>query len=189
MWSAMGSDTDEDRFRALFEAEARGVLGYALRRVEDREDAADVVAETFSVAWRRIADVPAGAEARLWLYGVARRTLANQRRGTSRRRRLSARLREHVRLSDALRVPEPDERADAVRRALRALSEQDREVLLLANWEGLTPAEIAAVIGVPPATARTRLHRARARLRDELRRSGLVPSGATAPRGQIEEAR
>ena len=185
----MGSDSDEDRFRALFQAEARGVLGYALRRVSDREDAADVVAETFSVAWRRIADVPAGAEARLWLYGVARRTLANQRRGALRRRRLSDRLREHVRASDELAVSEPDERAGAVAQALRALSEQDREVLLLANWEGLTPTQIATVIGVPAATVRTRLHRARARLRDELQRAGLVLSSAIPPRGQIEEAR
>ncbi len=52
----------------LFESEARGVLGYALRRVEDREDAADVVAETFSVAWRRIGDVPPAHESRPWLY-------------------------------------------------------------------------------------------------------------------------
>ena len=73
--------------------------------------------------------------------------------------------------------------------ALQALSEQDREVLLLANWEGLTPTEIAAVIGVPAATARTRLHRARARLRDELQRTGLVLSSAIEPRGQTEEAR
>ena len=185
----MGSNTDEERFRTLFEAEARGVLGYALRRVEDREDAADIVAETFSVAWRRIDDVPAGAEARLWLYGVARRTLANQRRGALRRRRLSDRLREHVRLCDELSVPEPDERANAVGQALQALSEQDREVLLLANWEGLTPTEVAAVIGVPAATARTRLHRARARLRDELQRTGVVLSSAIAARGLTEEAR
>src|ERR1700754_806724 len=86
----------ERRFRQLFEAEARSVLGYALRRTEAREDAADVVAETFAVAWRRIADVPPGAQARPWLYGVARRVLANQRRGELRRRRLADRLRERL---------------------------------------------------------------------------------------------
>jgi RNA polymerase sigma-70 factor (ECF subfamily) len=167
---SMGSTPQEHRFRTLFDAEARGVLGYALRRVEDREDAADVVAETFGVAWRRIADVPPGPEARLWLYGVARRILANQRRGAVRRRRLADRMRDELRAAGS----EPDlggsvdERADAVGRALAGLSEQDREVLLLANWEGLTPTEIGTVIGVPAATARTRLHRARGRLRAEL---------------------
>src|SRR3954464_15954393 len=84
----MSADADERRFRALFDAEARGVLGYALRRVGHREDAADVVAETFGVAWRGMGDVPAGDDARLWLYGVARNVLANQRRGALRRQRL-----------------------------------------------------------------------------------------------------
>jgi RNA polymerase sigma-70 factor (ECF subfamily) len=169
----MGSTTTHQRFRELFESEARGVLGYALRRVADREDAADVVAETFGVAWRRIDDVPAGAEARLWLFGVARRVLANQRRGELRRLRLADRLREQLRLSVSL-DDAPDERADEIAAALAALSEQDREVLLLASWEELTPTEIAAVIGVPPATARTRLHRARGRLRGELQRTAHV---------------
>jgi RNA polymerase sigma-70 factor (ECF subfamily) len=172
----MGSTRDERRFRMLFEAEARGVLGYALRRVGDREDAADVVAETFSVAWRRIDAVPPQPEARLWLYGVARRVLANQRRGELRRRRLADRMREQLRAAGAVAEPPCDERADAVGAALAALSEQDREVLLLATWEGLTPTEIAAVIGVPPATARTRLHRARGRLR-----AALEPSAVLAP--------
>ena len=69
------------------------MLAYVLRRVERAEDAGDVVAETFLVAWRRMDKVPAGDEARLWLYGVARRQLANQRRGELRRSRLADRLR------------------------------------------------------------------------------------------------
>jgi RNA polymerase sigma factor (sigma-70 family) len=177
MWVSMGHDDDERRFRMLFESEARGVLGYALRRVEDREDAADIVAETFGVAWRRIGDVPPAPESRLWLYGVARRILANQRRGELRRRRLSDRLREELRATGAADASSQDERALAVGEALAALPEQDREVLLLANWEGLTPAEIATVIGVPGATARTRLHRARGRLRAELERTGHMVVG------------
>jgi RNA polymerase sigma-70 factor (ECF subfamily) len=186
----MGSDAEERRFRALFEAEARGVLGYAMRRVEQREDAADVVAETFSVAWRRIGHVPPEPEARLWLYGVARRILANQRRGALRRERLGERLREELRLTVQAGAEAGDGgAAAAVGDALARLSEQDREVLLLANWEGLTPKEIGVVIGVPSATARTRLHRARGRLRAELEGSGQVVGSAAAGRVQIEEAR
>jgi RNA polymerase sigma-70 factor (ECF subfamily) len=184
----MGPADEERRFRALFEDEARGVLGYALRRVDSPEDAADVVAETFGVAWRRIADVPPGAEARPWLYGVARRVLANQRRGALRRRRLADRMREQLRLTDGLDATVDDDRAQAVGRALALLPEQDREVLLLANWEGLAPAEIAAVVGVPAATARTRLHRARGRLRAELERSGQVVAALGAP-ARLEEDR
>ncbi|MBX6384794.1 MAG: RNA polymerase subunit sigma-24 [Microbispora sp.] len=61
------------------------LLAYVRRRTESPEDAADALAETFATAWRRIGDVPAGPPARLWLYGVARRVLANGRRaGTSR---------------------------------------------------------------------------------------------------------
>jgi RNA polymerase sigma factor (sigma-70 family) len=185
----MGRSDDERRFRMLFESEARGVLGYALRRVEDREDAADVVAETFSVAWRRIGDVPPAPESRLWLYGVARRILANQRRGELRRRRLSDRLRAELRATGDADAGSKDERALAVGEALAELTEQDREVLLLANWEGLTPAEIGTVIGVPGATARTRLHRARGRLRAQLERSGHVAIGAAPAQARNGERR
>lgn len=153
------------------------MLGYALRRVDSREDAADIVAETFSVAWRRFGEVPPGGEARLWLYGVARRVLANQRRGALRRRRLADRMRDELRGCDGATAA-ADERADAVAAALARLPEQDREVLLLANWEGLTPAEIGSVLGLPGATARTRLHRARGRLRADLERSGHVARAA-----------
>jgi DNA-directed RNA polymerase specialized sigma24 family protein len=90
-----------DRFRRLFAETERELLTYVLRRVDRAEDAADVVAETFLVAWRRLDKVPAGDEARLWLYGVARRQLANQRRGQLRRLRLADRLRAELPLSVA----------------------------------------------------------------------------------------
>ena len=81
-----------DRFQAMYGANYHRVLGYALRRA-GREDAADVVAETFVVAWRRLDEMPEGDGARLWLYGTARRVLANQRRATRRRERLAERIR------------------------------------------------------------------------------------------------
>lgn len=177
MWSRPGrpapADDDERRrarFRALFQAESRALLGYALRRTGRPEDAADVVAEVFLVAWRRVDDVPAGDEARLWLYGVARRVVANHRRGARRRERLGDLLRHEVRVA---LPPEPDREdatADAVRAALGRVPADDRELLHLTAWEGLTPTQIATVTGAPPATVRTRLHRARRRLRHELER-------------------
>jgi RNA polymerase sigma-70 factor (ECF subfamily) len=86
----------EATFRRLYAEHGRAVLAYAVRRSIDAADAADVVADTFLVAWRRLPDVRAGDEARLWLYGVARRTLANQRRAERRRERLAERLRREL---------------------------------------------------------------------------------------------
>jgi RNA polymerase sigma-70 factor (ECF subfamily) len=145
----------------------REILAYALRRTSDPEDAADLVAETFLVAWRRLEDVPPDSQARLWLYGVARRTRANQRRGERRRERLGERLRAD--LAPALAEPSEPPGPDALA-ALGRLGPEDREVLRLSAWEELLPSEVAAVLGISAVAARSRLHRARRRLRRELER-------------------
>ncbi len=88
-----GDDQRRAHFAAAYTTHVRAVLGYALRRVEIREDAADVAAETFAVAWRRWDDVPPD-DVRPWLLGVARRVLANQQRSHRRWERLGARLRD-----------------------------------------------------------------------------------------------
>jgi RNA polymerase sigma-70 factor (ECF subfamily) len=156
----------EAEFAVLYAEHGRDILAYALPRAAGPEDAADVVAETFLVAWRRARDVPPGAEARLWLFGVARRVLANQRRGEGRRTRLAERLRAE--LPAAAVQPDPDGEGAAVMRALARLDQDDRELLLLANWEELSSAQIARVLGISTVAARTRLHRARHRLRAEI---------------------
>lgn len=154
----------QDRFRHVYAEHFDRVLGYALRRVARPEDAADVVSETFLVAWRRLGDVPEEPRTRLWLYGVARRVLANQRRGERRRTALGERL------ASELAVSVPDHAAGVSERvhyaaALEQLAEHDREVLMLHVSEGLEPREIAEVLGVSAVAARSRLSRARARLR------------------------
>jgi RNA polymerase sigma factor (sigma-70 family) len=156
------------RFRDLFAETERELLAYVLRRVDRAEDAADVVAETFLVAWRRLDELPPADGARLWLYGVARRQLANQRRGQLRRSRLADRLRAELPTVVAGAPSTEDHRVAAVGAALARLDEEDREILRLTSWEGLTPTEIATVIGVPGVTVRSRLHRARKRLRSEV---------------------
>jgi RNA polymerase sigma factor (sigma-70 family) len=158
------NEDDEDRFRRVYGAHFTPLLAYALRRVAQREDAADVVAETFLVAWRRCAEMPPGDEARLWLYGVARRVLANHHRGSVRRERLGERLRDRLTTTTSDPAAEVGERL-AVLAALGRLGELDREVLTLTVWEGLQPRDVAAVLGVGAAAVRTRLNRARARLR------------------------
>jgi RNA polymerase sigma factor (sigma-70 family) len=160
-----------DRFRLFYTSHFDSLLAYALRRVAHPEDAADVVADSFMVAWRRRSHLPQGDEGRLWLYGVARNMLANQRRGDRRRDRLGEALRQRLAASVDLWVPDPSveatERA-VVRDALARLGDLDREVLALTVWEELEPREIAEVLGVSAQTVRTRLSRARARLREQI---------------------
>jgi RNA polymerase sigma factor (sigma-70 family) len=144
------------------------VLAYALRRTTDVQDGADVLAETFLVAWRRLDDVPRGDAARLWCYGVARRVLANQQRSERRRERLAERLRRE--LPAALESVSTPAETNAVRTALAQLGPEDQELLRLAGWEELTPGEIAVVLRISSVAARSRLHRARNRLRAALER-------------------
>lgn len=159
-----GAGSRDERFRDLYAAHFDAVLGFALRRTNRAEDAADVVSETFLVAWRRIGHVPVEPATRPWLYGTARRVLANQRRGDTRRTRLGERLRREL----ALAVPDHGDalvHRDEVDRALERLSGRDQEVLRLHLWEGLESREIAEVLGLPATVVRPRLSRARARLR------------------------
>lgn len=151
----------DERFTVLFDRTHAALLAYAVRRVADPGDAADVVAETFLVAWRRLDDVPVGDDARPWLFGVARHVLANHYRGERRRHALADRLREDLR---EVAVPPPDAGGSDVELALRRLPDDDRELLRLVAWEGLARDEIALALGVPRATVRVRLHRARRRL-------------------------
>lgn len=162
--SALGRELAQAHFNRLYRVHGQAVLAYALRRVEEREDAADVVAETFLVAWRRLGDVPSGDGARLWLYGVARRVIANLRRSERRRTRLGQRLAEALRTELATH-PRPAGAAAEVLRAMAELGEEDRELLLLVSWEGLSPGEAAKVLELSSLAARSRLHRARRRLR------------------------
>jgi RNA polymerase sigma factor (sigma-70 family) len=171
-------DQNGDHFERVYRECGTAVLGYALRRSASRDDALDVVAETFATAWRRRRDLPPDPDdARPWLFGIARNCLANALRSTGRAGRLGERLAaafEPDAVPDPAVVHEQSADAQRVRRALLVLSEEDRELLSLIAWEGLTPAQAAAALGLPSGTARVRLHRARGRLRAAL----AVPTSA-----------
>ncbi len=156
------------RFDELYAANHRQVLGYLLRRTDNTDDAADVFAETFLIAWRRLDDLPTGQQARMWLYGTARRTLANYRRGERRRSALAERLRAD--LAGDYRPPDFEGELAEISSAFRRLREPDRELLALVAWEGLDHDQIAAVLGCSRNAARIRLHRARRKLAEELAR-------------------
>ena len=163
------------RFERLFVSYRADIVAYCGWRAGAAVDAQDAVAEVFLIAWRRLDSVPDGEAGRVWLYATARRVLANQRRSDRRR----AALRERLLLEEAT-APRDTAEAEFVREALARLQPRDREILLLAEWEGLTPAQIATVTGCLAVTARGRLHRARQRFRavyEELqsRESSPVP--------------
>ncbi len=81
----------ERRFHALYTAHYPAMLAYAVRRTDVSDDAADVVADIFTTAWRRLDQVPAAPDDRLWLYGVAQRVVAGRRRSARRLRSLTSR--------------------------------------------------------------------------------------------------
>jgi RNA polymerase sigma-70 factor (ECF subfamily) len=160
-------DTREDQFSALYGWASPLIVAHALRRTSSREDAADIVAETFEIAWRRFDDIPTGRAALLWLYVTARYVLANHGRRVRRRDAIVASLAEELE-GVPMRVDALNEEAVVMRSCLRSLTPDDREVLMLAGWEGLSGSEIGRVLGCSPTAARIRLHRARSRLRDEM---------------------
>ena len=157
-----------ERYELLYRELYGPISGYVLRRVRDPEDAAEAIAETFTTLWRRLDACPGGEQARPWLFGVARKVLANQRRGERRRSALAERLTaEHGPVGAAALPPASDGR---VARAFAALSEPDREVLALLAWEGLTREELSVALGASRAVVRLRLHRARRRFEAALER-------------------
>jgi RNA polymerase sigma-70 factor, ECF subfamily len=208
----------ERRFAALYQAYYRPILAYAVRRVAPGEDAADVVADVFTTAWRRIAELPGPPADRLWLYGVAQRVLAGRRRSARRLGHLTARLRADLGTRppdqlapdqlapDQLAPDQPglrDAAADRLIAALDRLTPREREALQLILWEQLSHAEAAQVLGCSANAVTIRVHRAKARLRTELaspplasprrsgpRRSGPPPaSAAAAPQTALTRAR
>jgi RNA polymerase sigma factor (sigma-70 family) len=158
------------RFEAAYRELYEPICGYTLRRVCHPDDAAEAIAETFATLWRRFDACPQGDELRPWLFGVARRVIANQRRGNRRRTALGERLAASVDPA-AVEAAGAHEDTSALARAFAALRESDRELLSLVAWEGLTTDEIAVALGTNRAAVRLRLHRARRRLREALARN------------------
>jgi len=139
------------RFEELYTEHEKAIRAYVRRRApEDVVD--DVVADVFVVCLRRIDDVP--SQALPWLYAVARKTLANERRRRSRAAHVPA---------DVAFEPEPSGDS-TLAAAFAALGDRDREVLRLVAWEGLSLREAARVLECSPVACRVRYHRARSRL-------------------------
>ena len=153
----------EVRFRGLYGEHLDAVARYAARRV-DQTEVHDVVSETFLVAWRRLEDVP--ADALPWLFATARGVISNRRRSSLRRRALGTKL--ALQVATPPDAPDRDAVDEALLAAIAALPDAEREAFVLVAWDGLDPARAALAAGCADGTFRMRLHRARARLRQEL---------------------
>jgi RNA polymerase sigma-70 factor (ECF subfamily) len=171
-----------ERLTALWREHHAAVLRYASRRT-DAGAAQDVVSDTFLVAWRRLPEVPDDpAQARPWLYAVARRVLANSDRSRRRIQRLSTQLSRAG--WDTEGVPDPAEGVTErarVRQALGHLAERDQEALRLVCWEDLDLAGAALAMGCSRTAMAVRLHRARRRMAAALR---LADGGEGEPPGE-----
>ncbi|HEY3775205.1 MAG TPA: RNA polymerase sigma factor [Solirubrobacteraceae bacterium] len=177
----MDENSRRGSFETLFAEHYVDVRGYVLRRsgAHARSSVDDAVAETFLVAWRRIEDI--GPDPLPWLLGVARRVLANQRRGDRRRLALADQLRRTTTPNQTFALA--PELSDRLRGALLALSPREREALMLVAWEGLSPERAAHAAGCSAAAFRVRLHRARRHLASHLDAAGELADGAPPSAG------
>lgn len=168
------------RFRRVYDDGYTDLVGYCRRRIEPAM-VDDIVAETFTIAWRRLDDLP--DPARPWLFAVARNLMRNRRRSVARADvltevivgELSTRVDEAG--AEGLEVDE----IRALVEALHALGDDDREVIRLVTWEAASHADAAVVLGCSVNAVAIRLHRARGRLRKRLERDPRWGSGTDGP--------
>jgi RNA polymerase sigma-70 factor (ECF subfamily) len=178
---------DAEAFGRFYRRHERRVLGYAIRHCANASDVADLVGETFVAALgsaSRFTDD--GDDALPWLFGIARRALAHQRRSVVRRQRLSRRLESPPTLcpDEAETVAaalDATQLAPELSAALSELRRKDQELLHLVHSDGLSPSQAGRVLGMNPNTARLRLSRARARLRGLLTDKPAHPTVDTYP--------
>jgi RNA polymerase sigma factor (sigma-70 family) len=180
----------EDGFSEAFDRYAPAILRYAQRRLDSREAAQqDVVSDTFTTAWRHWDRRPAPSVLLPWLYAIAGNSIRSQWRSAERRRRLIGRLSAHCLASHSVDPIEGVVLGGSISQALARLPAADQEVLRLVAWEGQADARMLGLaLGLRPASARSRVLRARRRLRallDETDAPAADPAAgvaATAPR-------
>lgn len=171
------------RFNELYAAHGEAIADYCGRRMSvDEVD--DAVADVFSVAWRKIDDVPDGADALPWLYAVAYRVVFHHWRSGGRRTRL-ARKAAGATADESVDTAEIVVQREDHRRVLQAatrLPHNDLEILRLTLWEELSLSDIATILGITHNATKQRLHRAKRRLAREYRsvtRTGYSPNALT----------
>ena len=166
------SRAEPDRFASLFDRHAPYIHRYLARRV-GRQAADDLVAETFLVAFGKRDGYDARfRDSRPWLYGIATNLVGQHRREEARQFRLRhaagpAPVQQDWAERSAVNLTAQSVRAPLAK-ALAGLARPDRDVLLLISWEQLSYEEVARALGIPVGTVRSRLHRARTKIREAL---------------------
>lgn len=169
MLLARVANADRDAFEVLYRRYVRSIFGLALRRLRDRAQAEEVTQDAFAAVWRSARSYrPERGAAGGWLYAVARNAILD-------------RMRRNARADISYELPEvespeggPDEQAEQsytawrVHRALEELNPNERQVIELAYWSGLSQSEVASFLGQPLGTVKTRTRSALARLADVL---------------------
>ena len=183
----MTGDPRRSRFERLYLAHHLRVLAYCARRAPASE-AEDASSETFLVSWRRLDELPPDDQVLPYLYAVASRALANQRRSIRRRSTLITKLQN-------LGVAPPEsaptivvrrEQDRVVDNAVRRLPAKDREIVMLDAWEGLSRQEIAQVVGLSKMAVDKRLIRAHKKLGRQL--EPLIDPGTSGIAKPVVEA-
>ena len=169
---------DEARFAALYDASFHAIYSYVLRRVGPTE-VRDVVQEVYTTAWRTAKAIPKPPEDRLWLFGVAQRTIQHSHRGLLRRSRLQDRL-ERTELPPVEESP-ADPLNARLESAIAHLRARDRELLRLILWDELDRADVAHLLGCSVNAVDIRYHRAVSRLRDGLATAKPAVEPRTSP--------
>ena len=172
-------------YRRIYEAWYPRVLAYCVRRV-GRQDAYDLAAEVFAVAWKRSGNLPDDQQLLPWLYGVAWRVVSHHWRSKGRRQRLTQKLGSQpatfIGSPESVVVQHHD--YQLVLQAASNLRPKDQEVLRLVLWEELSHGEIAELLGSSVAAVRQRFHRAKKMLAKEFERTGgTLPPPAAAQEG------
>ena len=160
-------DTPEfrrERFRVLYNDLYDDLWRYVQRRSINTEEARDTLSEVFLVAWRRLEDIPAGNEARLWLFGVARNLVKTSWRKRKRSGDLLVRIGSEMSTRGATDEELDNSGVLKIVKALQFLSENDQEILRLLAWENLSHKEISVVLGCSENAVAIRIRRARVRL-------------------------
>ncbi len=183
----MATEAAATTFEAIYAEHVRSILAYCLRRTSSSE-AHDAAAEVFVVAWRRVAEIPEGAETRPWLYGVAANALKNQRRSARRARNLAGKIGSQAELHQ----PGPETQVvrwaeyEEVHRAIDSLKPKYREVVKLVEWDELSRDQVAELLSVSRSTVDQRMHRAYQQLERRLKHMSHDP--ATSEGGEHDTA-
>jgi len=170
------ADDDSEQFGRLYEETSRDLLAFLLRRCQTADAAADCLAESYRIAWEKRGHIPDGADARPWLFGVARNVLRREITHDQRSAAASRELAAAAERAGATAKP----RDSAVTDALAELSELDREIVMMLTFDELAPREVASILGLSANVVRVRAHRARERLRGRLARPLADPEQAAS---------